>query len=92
MLQWFRTYQQVMSFSALRSRLYMTNFPDVEEAKFNAIHSTFVLMHIYPHVNEDVLSKGCSLFTMFLEKYFTEDLKVRSIIMIIILYMYTVFM
>ena len=73
---WYQTYKSVLSVAALRSSIYATSIPYTEQAKFNLMHTTFALMHIYPMVNNEVLIKGNTLFNNLLEKYFKSDLQV----------------
>ena len=75
---WYQTYQGVMSMPALRSHLYVTPLPRNEEAKFNAMHATYALIHIYPEIDEDVLVKGHNLFATLLQRYFKTNLQVLS--------------
>ena len=76
---WYTTYQSVMSMPALRSHLYITQFSENEEAKFNTMHATYALIHIYHKMDKDVLVKGCSLFAVLLNRFFEDKLQVYNI-------------
>ena len=67
-----------MSMTALRSHLYDTPIPEYEEAKLNAMHATFSLMHVYPRLDRDVLAKGNNLFATLFFRYFKTNLTVFS--------------
>ena len=67
--RWYRTYQRVMT-SSLKSLLYTTSLPNSEQAKFDAMHITFSLMHAYSKLDENALAKGIKTFTNIFNRYF----------------------
>ncbi len=75
---WYRTYQRVMSMETLRSHLYSTPVPHYEEAQFTTMHATFSLVHVYPKLNEEVLTKANNMFVTLLQHFFQTNLQVME--------------
>ena len=73
---WYQTYLQVMSMPALKSCLYEMPIPLDEEAKFNIMHCTFVMIHIHQTPDDDVLIKGSQVFATLLQTYLETNLNV----------------
>ena len=73
-----------MSMPALKSHLYVTSIPANEEAMFNIMHSTFIMIHIHQTPDENILIKGGQVFTTLLSKYFKTNLKVCVYVLIIL--------
>ena len=82
---WYQTYLRVMSMPALKSHLYVTSISPKEEAMFNIMHCTFVMIHIHQTPDDGALIKGSQVFTTLLQTYFETNLKVCSCLYMFIL-------
>ena len=67
-----------MTMSALKVHLYSIPLPPDEQAKFNIMHSTYLLINTSNEITDDALISSTHCFTSLLSKHFTKDLKVSS--------------
>lgn len=76
LLDWYQAYLQIMTMTALKTHLYTTPLPLKEEAKFNIMHSTYLVMYSSSQPSEEAMYKAIQVVMSLLSKYFRTDLKV----------------
>ena len=77
MKMWYLTYQDFLSMPVLKSHVYlMPSLPEIEEAKFNVMHTTFAIIHTFTELNKNELNEGQKSFAILFERFFKEDLQV----------------
>ena len=73
---WHNTYLAVISMLALKAHLHSQPLPNVELAKFNVMHTTFITAYIHPTCSQTALLRASQVFTALLSRHFKRNLQV----------------
>ena len=73
---WYNSYLAVTSMPALKAHLYSNPLPKIEQAKFNVMHTTFIMAYIHPTCSQKALLRASQVFTAMFKHHFQSNLEV----------------
>ena len=75
---WHTTYLAVSSMLKLKAHLYSQPLPNIEQAKFNVMHTTFTVAYIHPTCTNEALLRAGQVFTTMFSDHFHSCVKVHT--------------
>ena len=75
---WHNTYLAVTSMPAFKDHLYSQSLPNIEQAKFNVMHTTFIMAYIHPTCSQKALLRASQVFTAMFKHHFQSNLEVGT--------------
>ena len=80
---WHNTYLSVTSILALKAHLYSQELPDLEQAKFNVMHTTFIMNYIHNSTSDESVFKASQVFDSLFSRHFLSNQVSNAILMLI---------
>ena len=75
---WYNTYLAVTSMPAFKHHLLSDPLLDIEQAKFNVMHTTFIMVYIHSTCSQKALLRASQVFTAMFKHHFQSNLEVGS--------------
>ena len=75
---WYNTYLAVTSMPAFKRHIYSSPLLDIEQTKFNVMHTTFIMVYIHPTCSQKALSRASQVFTAMFKHHFQSNLEVGN--------------